>query len=283
MRAISSRVRVGSRLVSEERSRPQPSASRTASHPEPIRERTYGEDEVAAILKRAARIDHDQGSTQGALSLREIEAIARDAGIDPSLVRQVAREIDEERERGLGGALAGAPVRATIERVVDGEIGAEDHERLAQEIRGVLSSAGVGNRWGLPGSISSIGRTLTVAGFTGTSSIEMTIAPRDGKTFIRLTSDRGQLAGGLFGGIVGGVGGGVGSNVGWMLPALLHLPWFVGVAGAGAVVFGAYWLARSIFVSNARGLDRKMEALADRLETIAASATSARSLPSGGP
>ena len=264
-----------------ERSRPLPSASRPESASEPIGERTYSEDEVAAILKRAVRIDHDRGSTQGALTLKELETIARDSGIDPDVVRQAAREIEEGRQKGISGAIAGAPLRQTIERVVDGEIGAEDHERLAQEIREVLSSAGVGHRWGLPGSMSSIGRTLTVAGFTGTSSIEVTVAPRDGKTFIRLTSDRGQLAGGLFGGIVGGVGGGLGSNVGWMLPALLNLPWFVGVAGAGAVVFGAYWLARTIFTTNARGLDRRLDALGDRLEAIAAAA-SARSLPSGG-
>jgi len=163
---------------------------------------------------------------------------------------------------------------------VDGEIGAEHHERLAQEIRDVLSASVIGNRWMLPGGISTIGRSLTLSGFTGTSAIEVTIAPRDGKTFIRLSADRSQLAGGLFGGIVGGVGGGFGANVGWMIPALLHLPWVAGLAGAGLVVLGAYALARGIFVSNSRGLDRRLDTLADRLEAIAQKATERRSLPS---
>src|SRR5262249_58933995 len=145
-----------------------------------------------------------------------------------SLVRQAARELDDDDGRGIGTALAGAPLRRLIERVVDAEVGADLHERLAQEIREVLSWSSVGNRWMLPGSVSSIGRSLTLTGFTGTSAIEVNVAPRDGKTLIRIAADRSQLAGGLFGGIVGGVGGGAGANVGWMIPTLLHLHWLAG-------------------------------------------------------
>ena len=265
--------------VTAERSRPVV-VPRTESSGEPLAERTYREEEVAAILHRAAQLERDRGTTEGALNLREIEAIARESGIDLSLVRQAARELDEGDRRGIAAAIAGAPLRRTIERVVDGEIGAEHHERLAQEVREVLSAAGVGNRWMLPGGISSIGRSLTLSGFTGTSAIEVNVAPREGKTIIRISADRSQLAGGLFGGIVGGVGGGFGANVGWMIPTLLHLPWFAGLLGAGLVVLGAYALARGIFATNARGLDRRLDALADRLQALAGNATAARSVPS---
>ncbi len=267
--------------MAAERSRPA-AASRTDSSVEPVRERSYGEEEVATILHRAAQLERDRGSTGGVLALEEIEAVARETGIDTALVRQAARELEEGTGEGIGATIAGAPLRRTIERVVRGEIGAEHHERLAAEIREVLSSSAVGSRWMLPGGISTIGRTLTLSGFTGTSAIEVTVAPRDGRTVIRLGSDRSQLAGGLFGGIVGGVGGGFGANVGWMIPALLHLPWVTGLAGAALVVFGAYALARGIFVTNARGLDRRLEALADRLEAIAQQATERQSLPSTG-
>ena len=245
---------------------------------EPSADRTYREEEVAAILHRAAQLERERGTHEGALNLREIEAIARDSGIDLSLVRRAARELDGGDGRGIAALIAGAPLRRMIERVVDGEIGAEHHERLAQEVREVLSAPGVANRWMLPGGISSIGRSLTLSGFTGTSAIEVNVAPREGKTFIRIGADRSQLAGGLFGGIVGGVGGGFGANVGWMVPALLHLPWFAGVAGAGLVVLGAYALARGIFATNARELDRRLDALADRLQDLAhqAAGTSAR-------
>lgn len=252
-------------------------ASRTESRVDPPGDRTYGEDEVAAILRRAAELESGRAPAVSALSLGEIEAVANDAGIDPALVRQAARELEDGSGEGIGAAIAGAPLRRVIERVVDGEIGAEHHERLSQEIRDVLSSSAVGARWVLPGSISSIGRSLTLSGFTGTSSIEVTVAPRDGKTRIRLSTDRSQLAGGLFGGIVGGVGGGFGANVGWMIPTLLHLPSVAGLLGAGLVVLGAYLLARGIFAANARGLDRRLNVLADRLEAVTRSAAAARS------
>jgi hypothetical protein len=263
--------------VATERARPSaPPPGEPASGS--IRERTYREEEVAAILRRAARLERDQPVTAGALSLPEIEAIAHDAGIDLALVRQAARELDEDRGAGIGAALAGAPLRRTFERVVDGEIGADDHERLAEEIRDVLSGPGVG----LTGRTSSLGRSLTFSGFTGMSTVQVNVGPRDGRTLIRIGVDRSQLAGGLFGGIVGGVGGGLGAQVGWMLPVLLHLPVEAGLGGAALVVLGAYGLARSIFARNGRGLDHRLDALADRLEALARQAIATRSLPGSG-
>ena len=253
---------------------------RSESTGEPHAERSYREDEIAAILHRAAQLDRDRDTDPAALNFREIEAIARESGIDPARVRQAAREFEAGEGEGIATAIAGAPLRRTIERVVDGEIGAEQHERLAQEIREVLSTPGAGTRLLLPAGLSSIGRSLTLSGFTGTSSIEVNVGPREGKTFIRIGADRSQLAGGLFGGIVGGVGGGFGANVGWMLPTLLHLPWFAGLAGAGMVVLGAYALARRIFATSAHGLDRRLDSLADRLQTLARTATPSRSVSS---
>lgn len=265
--------------MTAERSRPVV-VPRTDSPEEAGLERTYREEEVAAILHRAARLERDQGTAEGVLNLREIEAIARDSGIDLSLIRQAARELDDDDSRGIAVALAGAPLRRTFERIVDSEIGADLHERLAQEIREVLSWSGVGSPRMLPASVSSIGRSLTLTGFSGTSAIEVTVAPREGKTLIRISADRSQLAGGLFGGIVGGMGGGFGANLGWMIPTLLHLPWFAGVVSAGLVVLGAYLVARAIFATNARGVDRRLNALADRLQAIASGTGEARTLPS---
>jgi len=249
---------------------------------EPGSERTYREEEIAAILQRAARLEREHGAVDGALNLREIESIARDSGIQPRLVRQAARELDEGRSRGISAVIAGGRLRHTIERVVDEEIGAEHHEHLAEELREVLSTSGVGAHWLFPGSISSFGRSLTVSGFTGTTSVEVSVTPREGRTFIRISADRSQLAGGLFGGIVGGVGGGFGANVGWMIPYLLHLPAIAGLAGAGLVVLGAYVLARTIFRHTAQGLDRKLDELADRLEAIARRTTESHPAASSG-
>jgi hypothetical protein len=246
--------------VPSERSRP-PVSHPTESSAEPVQERTYDEKQVAAILRRAARLEPPPESSSGGLSLREVEAIARDAGIDVGLVRQAAHELDDHPRGGLGAAIAGAPVRRMIERVVDGEIGA--------------ASGG----WTLPRRISTIGRTLTVLGARGMSSVEVSVLPRRGQTVIRIATDRSQLAGGLFGGIVGGLGGGLGAQVGWMLPVLLGLSPAAGLAGAGVVVLGSYALARSIFAKSAKSVDPKLSELAARLEDVARDAASRRSVP----
>ena len=45
-------------------------------------------------------------------------------------------------------------------------------------------------------------------------------------------------------------------------------------------VGGAYLLARGIFATNARSVDRRLHALADRLQALARSTAGARALPS---
>jgi len=78
----------------------------------------------ATILQRAAGLERKRQLDRPALSLAEVEAIARESGIDPSLVRQAARDLEDERQTGFGTRLAGAPVRRTFERAIDGEISA---------------------------------------------------------------------------------------------------------------------------------------------------------------
>ena len=139
---------------------------RTDSSGEPIGERNYREEEVAAILHRAARLERDRESGEGVLNLREIEDIARDSGIDLSLVPQAARELNDDDRWGIGAAVAG-PTRcggrwsaSWRARSTPGT-----SEQFGQEIREVLSASRMGNRWMLPGGVSSIGRSLTLSGF----------------------------------------------------------------------------------------------------------------------
>ena len=231
-------------------------------------QRTYDENEVVRILQRAARLDREQQHAAPTLTLEEIESIARESGIDRALVRRVAGELENREERGWGAVLAGAPLRRVVERVVDGEIGAEHHEALVMLVRSTFAGTGApgmtASGWGMP-SINAVGRSLLLAGWSNGGMVEVQVTPRKGKTFIRIESSSTGLAGGLFGGLIGGIGGGVGSNVGWMLPNYLHWPVVAGLAGAAAVVLGAYGLARSIFSRQARSLHRRMDQLAERL------------------
>jgi len=257
--------------MAQERTRPPGSPGREPAEavgPDPT-QRSYNEEEVVKILQRAARLEREKSVASPTLTLDEIESIARESGIDLSLVRRAAGELEVPERRGWEAVLAGAPVRRVVERVVDGEIGTQHHEALVMLIRSTIGGAAAAEipspGWGIPPSVATVGRSLVLSGWSSGGVIEVQISPRKGRTLIRVESNSGQLAGGLFGGIIGGVGGGLGSNVGWILPSYLHLPVVAGVAGAAAVVLGAYGLARSIFSRQTRSLHRRMEQLAERL------------------
>jgi hypothetical protein len=240
-------------------------------------QRTYNEEEVVRILQRAAGSSARQPAARPTLTLDEIESIARESGIDVSLIRRAAGALEAPDERSWANALAGAPVRRVVERVVDGEINTEHHEALVMLVRSLLAGSGMPSApgWGMPPTVAAVGRSLIVAGWASGGLLEVQIAPRKGRTFIRIESNSAPLAGGLFGGIIGGVGGGLGSNVGWMLPNLLHWPVVAGIAGAASVVLGAYGLARSMFSRRARSLHRRMDQLAERLSAEVSELTTA--------
>ena len=224
--------------------------------------RQYGSDEVQEILRRTSSLERKKQLERPTLALSEIEAIAKEAGLDPALVRRAAQELEQKQgEKSLATKLAGAPLRHVIEREVEGELTSAMHEALAAEIRSVMASAGAMSQ------ISSVGRSLTWSSFSRKGgSAELNIFPREGKTVIRFEVNTGQLAGGLFGGLMGGFGGGLGTNLAWILPVVAHLPWYAGAAGFGASLVGAFGLARLIYGLAVSRMDSRIETVMDKLE-----------------
>lgn len=224
--------------------------------------RQYGSDEVQEILRRTSSLERKKQLERPTLALSEIEAIAKEAGLDPALVRRAAQELEQKQgEKSLATTLAGAPLRHVIEREVEGELTSAMHEQLAAEIRSVMGSAGAMSQ------ISSVGRSLTWSSFSRKrGSAELNIFPREGKTVIRFEVNTGQLAGGLFGGLMGGFGGGLGTNLAWILPVVAHLPWYAGAAGFGASLVGAFGLARLIYGLSVSRMDSRIETVMDKLE-----------------
>lgn len=96
-----------------------------------MKERTYTEEEVAVLLERAAdlqaqvarRAEHHVG-----LSLSELETIAVEAGLDPSLLRQAASEMDDPGKPSLRRNSGANATHIFVERWVQGT--------LTQEILG---------------------------------------------------------------------------------------------------------------------------------------------------
>ena len=93
--------------------------------------RKFNEEEVALIIKRAAELQQTEQVEQepgNAMTLSEVEQIAKEAGIDPMLIRRAAQGIDRPLPTNRPSPWLGAPTRLTFERVVDGEIPVEEYE-----------------------------------------------------------------------------------------------------------------------------------------------------------
>lgn len=230
---------------------------------------SFDERQVAEILRRTAALDQKRKLERPTLTLEEIETIAKEAGLDPALVRRAVDELKHEPEQSVWAKLAGAPLSRTIERVVDGELTTDDHEALAVSIREAL-----GQPSGFPVQVSALGRSLSVTTFSTAGLVDVQVTPKDGTTRVRVTVNARQVAGGIFGGIIGGVGGGLGSNVAWLVPLWLTKAGYspeVGVVG-GAVgllttVAGAWSFARWLFVGRAKAMHARAEQLAETLES----------------
>lgn len=231
----------------------------------PKRERRFNDEEVALIIKRAAELQQTEQTEQdpgNALSLSDVEQIAREAGIDPRLIRRAALGLDQPSTTNRPSPWIGSPTRLVFERVVDGEIPIEEFEPLVAEVRRTFGDNGVP---------SVLGRSLAWSSSMGGRRkgqgrhIDVSVVPRGGVTTIRVEEELRNLAGGLFGGLVGGGGGGstgislgVGMEVFHSFPVAALL--WVAVAG------GFYALARTIFGSIATKREGELRGLADRLE-----------------
>ena len=235
--------------------------------------RRFDEKEVALIIKRASELQQSETpaeSTTG-MSLAELEQVAREAGLDPELVRRAAADLDTRVTDQTPNRLLGAPIALQLERTIDGEVPADEYETLVLEIQRQLGEVG---------SASTIGRSLqwTVQSAarrrTSTRTVQVTISPRNGRTTIRIEERLGGLAGGLFGGLMGGLGGGsAGIAAGIGFGALHSVAAFAGIWGG--VIAGSYLLARTIFGRVVRGRGDALQHLMARL-VERASATAIR-------
>lgn len=62
--------------------------------------RIYSEQEIAQLIRRAVQLEADRsvtrkGEIQSGLSISELEKVAAESGIDPELIKQAAKELDE--------------------------------------------------------------------------------------------------------------------------------------------------------------------------------------------
>ena len=246
---------------------------------EPLPGRRYNDKEVARIIKQASELQQSDapGESASGLSLAELEQIAREAGIDPAMVRRAAVDLDAQVSVGRPSRFLGAPSSLALERTIDGEVSPDEYDALVAEIQRAVGGMG---------SASLLGRSLqwTSAGGgrhrVSTRTVQVTVAPKNGRTTIRIEEPVGQLAGGLFLSFMGGIGMGlmplVGGGGGYLGMSVAG-PGFaitVAIAACGAFLGGTYLLARTIFNRIVSRRGETLQALMSRLvEHVTAAGT----------
>ena len=235
--------------------------------------RRYSDEEIRAVLERAAEIQHVEASAPegSGLTLAELESVAREAGIDVEAVRRAAAELETGVDTGsaIGARIAGAPTRVTLVRSVPGERDVADLETLIPVIRDAVGVSGTGR---------VVGHTLTwqAQGPNAARDLEVMVSSRDGETRVRVEEGYGVLVGGLFGGGVGGLGGGIGFGVGMGVGAAIGSPLMMVAFPVGALGL-AYLGSRAIYSGVVRRRRRALDRLLD--DVVAALEASRPELP----
>jgi serine/threonine-protein kinase len=204
-----------------------------------------------------------------------VKASAVDAGIDEKYVSRALAEKAEAARGALAVVTAGELMQKKPNRFLgartkleytaafDGELGGDDFEEIADEVRRAL---------GEMVNVSAVGRSLTIntasaAGrqqFGSARSLQLHLASRNGRTQVRIYEDLTNSAGQWFIGL--GVGAGVGTSalVGGLAGGLTH---------SGPIVVGAIgmWIAtvfstcRAIFGRTVRKRDLELQDILRRV------------------
>ncbi len=207
--------------------------------------------ELMKLLGEAAELSaRSEGRHEDSIPLAEVEAAARDAGIDPAFVRQ-AFELGRAEPRSLTDRLLGPGGTWVLEERFPGTIGGEEAVRLLADLQvharipgGSIEAHGQGN-WRLS---------------SGSKGLVQVNAHGD-EVAVSILSDRGVsrvlLLGGGF-----GAGGLAGSQVGAMMGFLGGSPETMaagivvgGLAGAVAGIAGG----RALWKAAARRWKRRAE------------------------
>jgi hypothetical protein len=237
----------------------------------PLASRRYTDKEVARIFKDASELQQHETTAESTvgLSLAELEAVAREAGLDPALVRRAAANLDTRvSDDEKPSRVLGAPKTLVLERTIEGEIPVEEYEVLALEIQRMLGGLGTASTFGRSFQWTS---APTGRRRSGLRVVQVTVAPRNGYTTIRIEEPMQQVAVALFAGSMGGIGMGVmplvGVGAGTAASMAIGTAGAIAIAGAACVGFlgGIYGIARYAYGRIVHNRSEKLQQLMSRL------------------
>lgn len=137
--------------------------------------RRFTDREVALVLRKASELEESTGSGGGTgLSLAELEQIAVEVGISPTLIQKAVAELDT---KGTGSFLSGGPRVHQVIRAVEGEVDAETMARLMEHVDGSSDRVGVVSQ--------AVGMTQWTARDRFRTT-QVSITPNKGETRVRV-------------------------------------------------------------------------------------------------
>lgn len=107
-------------------------------------ERRFDDDEVARIFARATETQREQSralARQDGMTLAELQAIAKEAGIDPTLVAQAAREVDQPAPPRTPTVI-GIPIGVARTVELGRKLSDDEWERIAVRCRELFNARG---------------------------------------------------------------------------------------------------------------------------------------------
>ncbi len=153
-------------------------------------DRRYSREEFALVLRRAAELQSQRGEQPAAadslagaegMSLAEMQAVARDVGIDPARVADAAALLPRAEQDALARYLGG-PFRYSLERSVSGALPARASGRILEAIRRAAADQG---------KTSEVHGALEWRHSDELVKFGVNVTPHDEHTNVQVVMDRG--------------------------------------------------------------------------------------------
>ncbi len=217
--------------------------------------RLYSDQEISAILKRAGEMQAKESPTEShGLSLKELQEIAAEVGLDPQIVAAAAAEMEHAGIVEKSAGFLGAPTSLYVERVIPGEI----DQALMPEV-----AAKIGEAFGMVGRSGQVGKSLEWTHTSERSNLQVTVMPHNGQTKVRVIGKHPRVALGFF--LPALVVGGVWTS---MIPLAMELPPAAVFAVASIGLVLGYFLSRFGFSAYVRKKERAAEKLMRELDDM---------------
>lgn len=217
------------------------------------RDRRYSDNDLALILRKALQLqDRQPGEVPGpadGLTLHEIQAIAREIGLDAELIERAAAALPATEE-SAAARFFGGPQRYRLEYTARGELSRDGLNRVVDSIRrttghqGKLEEALGSMEWQTVGELSQIA---------------VRVSPHEGETSIQIIGDRSAASAVLF--IVPMVIGAIGIGITGAVVEPTSVAGIVGVITGPLTA--AFLTGRTIWATTTKRFRRKLRDLMD--------------------